>query len=140
MNENVKWGAAAVAVVGLSIGAVVYVSQRKPAPPPTTAPIVAAPAPVAPADESAIQHPIPAADTDVALPSLDDSDAPAQKVLEDLIGKDPVAKFVVPKDLVRHIVVTIDNLPEQKVAERIRPLSPVTGRFTVTGTEEAPLL
>ena len=32
----------------------------------------------------------------------------------DLIGKESVEQFIVPKDLVRHIVVTIDNLPTER--------------------------
>ena len=56
MNENLKWGAAAVAVVGLSVGAVVYFSHRnKDAPPPAKPPVVAAPIPDAEPPEPAIK-------------------------------------------------------------------------------------
>ncbi len=58
----------------------------------------------------------------------------------ELIGKESVEQFVIPKDLVRHIVVSIDNLPEQKVAERLRPVKPVPGNFAVGGSEESPVL
>jgi hypothetical protein len=37
-------------------------------------------------------------------------------------------------------VVTIDNLSEQKVAERIRPVKAAPGRFAVRGSEDAPML
>jgi hypothetical protein len=47
--------------------------------------------------------------------------------LEELIGKESVQQFVIPKDLVRHIVVSIDNMPEEKVAERLRPMIPTPG-------------
>ena len=49
MNENFKYIAAAVGVVGLSIGAVVYFSHqsRGEPPPPSEPPVVAAPAPSA---------------------------------------------------------------------------------------------
>ena len=43
-------------------------------------------------------------------------------------------------DIVRHIVVTVDNLTEPKVAERMRPTRPIIGAFAVTGTEDAPVL
>jgi len=60
--------------------------------------------------------------------------------LEELIGKESVQQFVIPKDLVRHIVVSVDNMPEEKVAERLRPMIPTPGRFAVAGPEEAPML
>jgi hypothetical protein len=37
-------------------------------------------------------------------------------------------------------VVTIDNLPNEDVAERIRPIRPTPGKFAVSGPEEAPTL
>jgi hypothetical protein len=141
MNENLKYFAGAAAVVGLSVGAVIYISRQPDAPPPDVPPVVAAPPPPAPIEEPAIKHPLPEPEVQQApLPSLNDSDAPVQNTLAELIGKESVQQFVVPKDLVRHIVVTIDNLSERKVAERLRPLRPTPGPFAVTGGEEAPVL
>jgi Protein of unknown function (DUF3014) len=138
MNENIKWFAAAAAVVGLSLGAFVYFSGGKKTAPPEAVATTPAPKPLP--DEEAIKHPVPASDTEQALPSLDDSDGTALIALADLIGKAPLEKFFVTKDLVRHMVVTIDNLPEQKVAERLRPVLPVPGKFVVGGSEDAPVL
>ena len=141
MNENLKWGAAAVAVVGLSVGAVVYFSHRdKAAPPPTKPPVVAAPAPVETPPEPAIKNPLPPTESQASLPKLEDSDQPMANALGEVLGKDAIERFVVPKDLIRHIVVTVDNLAEEKVAERIRPVKRVPGSFVVSGTEEAPVL
>ena len=145
MNENVKWIAAAVAVVGLSIGAVVYRDKwwtdRQPAPeePVAPAPVAAPPVEAVPA-EPAVKHPLPTAETDQALPALDGSDASMLGELGGVVGKESLERFVVPKDLVRHIVVSIDNLSTEKVAERIRPVKPTPGTFAVAGTEEAPVL
>lgn len=141
MNENIKYIAAAVAVVGLSVGAVLYVSRSKKAPEPMApAPVAAAPVPEPPVEEPAIKHPVPAAEMPAPLPSLAESDAPVQNSLKELFGQAPVEQFLVPENLVRHIVVTIDNLPEQKLAERIRPMRRVPGVFTTNGTEEEPVL
>jgi hypothetical protein len=144
MNENIKWIACAVAVVGLSIGAVVYRDKWWRDKPPTAAkPPAAVPAePVAPAlpDEPAVKHPLPPAETQEPLPPLDASDEPVQKTLTELMGAESVEKFVFSQDLVRHFVATIDNLSEPKVAARIRPLTPVPGKFAVDGTEDAPVL
>jgi hypothetical protein len=142
MNENFKWIAAAVAVVGLSVGAVLYVSHR-PRPAPEPEPLAAAPASAEPApveDPTIPRNPLPASDSTEALPDLDGSDALMKGALTDLLGPESVERFVVPEQLIRHIVVSIDNLPDQKVAERIRPLKRVPGEFAVAGTEEARVL
>lgn len=142
MNENLKWGAAAVAVVGLSIGAIVYFGHREKAAQEPVKPVATeAPAPAeAVPDEPPIKHPLPAAERPEPLPPLAESDAPVQQALRDLIGNAPVERFIIPEDLVRHIVVSIDNLTEQKVAQRIRPVRSVSGMFVAGGTDEEPVL
>lgn len=135
MNENVKWVAAAVAVVGLSVGGVLYFSRGKKAEPVPQADVLPPPAPVA--EEPAVKHPIPDSDMAQALPGLNDSNASMQDALGKLVGKIAVEQYVVPDDLVRHIVVSIDNLPEQKVAERVRPVKRVPGEFKTGGSEDA---
>jgi hypothetical protein len=139
MNENIKWYAAAVGVVALSAGALVYFSRQEKAVE-ETPPVAVAPPPVVPAEEPAIKHPVPATDEREALPALDDSDAPINGAVAGLIGVDALQKLVSPEKLIRHIVVSVDNLSTEKVAERLRPLKPAPGRFTVSGTEEAPVL
>jgi hypothetical protein len=138
MNENVKWVAAAIAVVGASVGAVLYFGQRGEAPPPKPA-VAAAPPPVA-AEEPAIRHPVPESATAERLPPLAESDAPVQGALTDLFGNESVQKFVVPEELIRHFVVTVDNLAEPKVAQRLRPVRPTPGMFAAGGTDEEPVL
>jgi hypothetical protein len=141
MNENIKWFAAAAAVVGLSIGAVIFRDKwwSDTAAAPDT-PAVAVPAPPPAPEEPAIKHPLPEAAGDEALPPLDGSDAVVLSALEGLMGQKSAEQLIVPKDLVRHIVVTVDNLSTGKVAERLRPAKPAPGKFAVAGTEEAPVL
>jgi len=129
-----------VAVVGLSIGAVIYRDQLGIRAAPPEKPAAAVPARPAVPEEPAIKHPLPASQAPEPLPKLDESDAPVQNALAGVIGKESVERFIITKDLVRHIVVSIDNLPEQKVAERIRPIKPTPGKFAVVGSEEAPVL
>lgn len=141
MNENIKYFAGAAAVVGLSIGAVIYISRHPDVPPPDepAAPVAAATPPVA-AEEPAVKYPLPETVAPEPLPSLNESDPLVWNALEELIGKESVQQFVIPKDLLRHIVVSIDNIPEEKVAERLRPMIPTPGRFAVAGSEDAPML
>jgi len=121
-------GIAAVLVVGL--GAWWYLG-REPAVEPEPEPEPSAPVAEAPA----IQNPVPG-QADAALPALDSSDGPLADALGGLIGQQAVAQFLIPKDLIRHIVVTIDNLPRKKLAVQLRPIRPTPGELGVTATGE----
>jgi hypothetical protein len=143
MNENIKWFAAALAVVGLTVGGIIWLSRGDKAAPVETPlaavpeePAAAAPAP----EEPAVKYPLPEPVPEKPLPPLDESDVPVLGALTDLIGKDSVERFIVSTDLVRHIVVSVDNLTTEKVVERIRPWKPAPGSFAVTGSEEEPVL
>jgi Protein of unknown function (DUF3014) len=95
----------------------------------------AAPAP-APATEESIEHPVPSqADVKAPLPDLNDSDKPIGDALREAAGTTPVAQYLVPESVIRHLVVTVDNLPRQKVAVDRRPITPVPGNFLVNGDE-----
>jgi len=140
MNENLKYAAAAVVVVGLSVGGGLYFTRSDRAVPPEKPAVVAPAQPPAAPEEAEIAHPLPAPPTQEPLPPLADSDQPIQTVLEGLIGKEPVERFVISQDLVRHFVVSIDNLTAEKVAERVRPVKAAPGRFAAGGSEDAPVL
>jgi hypothetical protein len=51
----------------------------------------------------------------------------------DLIGRKAFTESVIPGQLVRRIVATVDNLPRPTAARRLMPLQPVPGRFAVSG-------
>lgn len=138
MTENLKWIAAGVGVVGLFAALFIYFSPHSPVQP-AKPPVAVAPPPPA-VEEDVIKHPIAATPGEEAAPPLEDSDQPLFEALAGLAGKAPVEQFVIPQDLVRHIVVTVDNLPTEKVAERVRPMKAVPGRFATGGTEDAPTL
>jgi len=84
--------------------------------------------------EPAIRHPLPASaapSSEAQLPALNESDAPMREALENLFGGVSMQQALIPQDIVRHVVVTIDNLPRQKVAVEKRPLKPVPGQTAV---------
>jgi len=139
MNENFKWIAGAVAVVGLSLYGIIYLS-RNDEPAPAETPVVAAPAPAPVPEEPAVKHPLAQPELKDPLPSLNESDAPVYDSFTELLGKEFMERSVVPGQIIRHIVVTVDNLPNEKVAERLRPVRPTPGTFAVAGTEDAPVL
>jgi hypothetical protein len=134
-RKKVIWGSAAVVVLGL-LGAVYYYKYHGavPAPPvKTELPPVAAPAPQA-ATEPAIRNPVPVPADIKPLPPLNDSDPDVRGSLVGVFGAKSISQFLVPENIVRHIVVTVDNLPRKKVAIELRPVKPTPGS-TVTATQ-----
>jgi len=122
-----------LAVVILLVGAVIgfYMMQETPETQPEQPIKVApAPAPIEPAKPQPIQESAP------PLPLLKDSDPVMREAISDLLGADTFKKYFRPGEIVRHIVVTIDNLPRKTVAARLFPTKPVGGKFLTTGEEE----
>ncbi len=125
----------AAAVVVIATGTWYYLHNRHAAVPNVAA---QAQAPAAAPDEAAIEHPVPAAPQTAAsgpLPALADSDAPLIDALVKIAGASAVKDYLVPDSVIRHFVVTIDNLPRQKVAVQKRPIAPVSGSFVADGDE-----
>jgi len=126
----------AVAIFVLAAGGVYYLRSRN-------APLPAAPTPavgaVPAAPDSGITHPLPSAAGSAnpaePLPVLADSDMPLRSELARISSTDAVKDFLSPQDVVRKIVVTIDNLPRQKVAVEKRPVTPAAGTFAANGDE-----
>ena len=98
-------------------------------------PVVRAPPPPPASTAPEISNPIPAeAGAPAALPALNDSDQVVHDSLAGVIGKSPVEQFLVPQNIVRHIVVTVDNLSRRKLNPELRPVKPTPGR-AVTSTQ-----
>ncbi len=94
----------------------------------------AAPAPTPPP----VQNPVPgnSAPTAQPLPTLGDSDGPVSDALGALIGQAAATRLVKPDMLVRHIVVTVDNLSRKHASVDLRPVRPVPGQFAVQGNDQ----
>jgi hypothetical protein len=126
----------AAAVVVAAAGTWYYLHARHAAPAP--APAVSQPPVPAPPPDDAIQHPLAAADDSAAkapLPALNDSDAALSDALAGVIGPGALKDYLLPENIIRHIVVTIDNLPRPKAAVAKRPTSAVGGTFVAEGDE-----
>ncbi len=124
----------AAAVVVIAAGTWYYLQSRHSEAPHVTA---VQPPPAAP-EEPAIEHPVPAAGESAAngpLPALADSDAPLSEALANIAGAAAVKDYLLPEGIIRRLVVTIDNLPRQKVAVQKRPIGPVSGSFVADGDE-----
>jgi hypothetical protein len=131
-KRTVVYSAIAVAVVAAG-GAWYYFKVAKPDEAPPAPPVAKAPA--APLEDAGTQHhPIPqAAAPDKPLPKLNESDSDVAGSLAGLFGRKPIEEMLVPERVIRNIVVTVDNLPRNKVAEQMRPVKPLAGQ-TVTAT------
>ena len=66
----------------------------------------------------------------VPLPPLDDSDAYFALELADVFDGG-IEDLLVDEALIEKVVATVDNLPRQRLAERLRPLDGVEGSFEV---------
>ena len=71
-----------------------------------------------------------------ALPTLENSDPMMRDAVTGLVGRPAFETMVYPKDLVRRIVATVDNLPRETAARRVMPVEPVPGAFGVSGLGE----
>jgi hypothetical protein len=130
MQKQIWWIGASLVVIAALVLLLSWRAHRHTA-------TVNAPNPVAPAAAAAVQNPVPsAAAGPQALPALDASDGPLHGSLADLIGKNTVDKLFKPEQLVRHIVVTIDNLSRKRAAVELRPTKPLPGTFTVNGDDQ----
>ena len=131
-RRKFAWLAGIVAVAAALMAGWYWYSHRavpaaEPAPTVATAPAADA--------EPQISHPIPGeAGEASALPALNDSDQLAHDSLAGVVGRDPAEQFVIPQNIIRHVVVTVDNLTRKKVAVDLRPVKPTPGA-TVVATQ-----
>jgi len=136
-EKPIIW-AAAIAVLAGAAALYYYFHSHEsaPAPPP---PQLRLPPPPPPPAQPAIANPLPSNPAPAAkpLPSLSDSDALVHDSLVALPGAAALEKFLVPQMLVRHIVVTIDNLPRKKVAVEQRPIKSTSGQFVTRGDADS---
>ncbi len=141
MNRTVLWIVAALLFAGAGGGYYIWRQSNRAGPPPP--PVAEEPAqPSTPVKkEPEIQHPIEQAQVPAStevkekpLPELGQSDAAALSALSAGLGSVP--GFVIPKDLIRRIAATVDNLSRNKVAQQVLPVQPVSGRFVTSGQQE----
>jgi hypothetical protein len=136
-DKPIIWGAAAV-VVGGAIALYLYSHRSHDTTPPASAPQVQGTLPVAPpvaASAPVIEHPVPVASAPEVRPPppLDQSDQPFHDALTAVPGAQASEKLLVPENLIRHIVVTVDNLSRKKVAVELRPIKATSGKFATLG-------
>jgi hypothetical protein len=65
------------------------------------------------------------------LPPLAGSDGAFGEAVEAVLGRAAFARWLVPQDLIRRIVATVDNLPRRSLPARVRAVPPVPGTLEV---------
>ncbi|HET7729451.1 MAG TPA: DUF3014 domain-containing protein [Usitatibacter sp.] len=131
MRYRALWTFIAIAMIAAA-AALYYFrpwEARRPPIPPAQVP---APAPPA-AQGPRFPLPVPPPE-DKPLPKLNESDPTMIEALSSLMGPKAVASFIQPESLVRHIVVTIDNLTRQTFAPQMSPVKLPGGVFRTTGS------
>ena len=126
------WVVVPVVLIGAAVGGYFYYTKNQAATAPPAAKTAPVPAPVAETPPP-IANPIPG-DPNAAqpmLPSLNDSDAPLHDALAKLGNAKSLDQMLVPQNLVRNIVVTVDNLPRSKTAVERRPVQAIPGGAAV---------
>lgn len=138
MNDDSKrwiyWAIPIVVVVALGVALYYGRKHKQPAVQPTvqteTTP---------PSAEPPVKHPIGEnADAAKPLPALSDSDPDLQESLSGVFGRS-LEPFLVPQNIIRHVVVTIDNLPRKKTAVQMLPVKPTPGELATSGSEQLTL-
>jgi len=131
LTQSVVLTAAAILAVAGIFGAYYWYDHRAaPATATATAP-PPAPAPQAQA-EAGPEHAIEERDADHTTP-LDQSDAPVLDALAHVSGWNPgILKLLLPANLIRHVVATVDALPRDKLPIAALPTRAVPGSFRVS--------
>jgi len=96
--------------------------------------------PPAPAKKPDTHYPInPVTDAQTpaeSLPSLAVSDTAMRNALANLIDEKTINQFFFPNEIIRRLVVSIDNLPRENVSAHLLPLKPAGGQFLVKGNDK----
>jgi len=132
VNKPMIVVAAVVVVAGL--GTAYYFHKRNAGL--SHAAAVVNPLPAAPPAGPPIENPVPGSPSaaQTPLPALNDSDPAIKDALGAALGNDAM-QYLVPESIIRHLVVTIDNLPRQKAPAAKRPAVSPGGPFPAQGDE-----
>ncbi|MGH8264826.1 MAG: DUF3014 domain-containing protein [Steroidobacteraceae bacterium] len=131
-KEKLLWTAIVIVLGGVGYLSYRYLTQTAEAPPAAPAETAAPPRTQEPAVENRPTSP-DTADTGGPLPALAESDGEFATALAQLVGADKVGAQLVRENVIRNIVVTVDNLPRQKLTVERRPAKPTPGEAVTEG-------
>ena len=127
MNKALVAGTLAVVIGGLGL----WYYLESGSPEPSKSPD---PAAQTPPEAAAIAHPMP--DAGGTAPDMEHSDAELLAALPAAIGDAAVKAYLEHENMIRRIVVTVDNIPRQKIPVERRPIRRVGGNFRANGDDQ----
>jgi hypothetical protein len=131
--KNTMWTIVLLVILGGMAAAYYYWQSHAPLPASPERSEALPPIPEVKA-EPAIRHPVQTVPpTGKPLPPLGESDAAMRDELAELFTQKLTEEFFELREIVRRLVVTVDNLPRKKVPMRYRLFKPVLGKFIATG-------
>ena len=131
MKEAFWWVPLTVVLVALAVLVYYEWETMRERPPPVELPV--------PPASDAPRYPVPATPQEpvIPLPRLDESDEAIQGSLEELFRQESVWEILKPENIIRNVVVTVDNLPREKLGMQRRLVKPAMDAFRTSGTEAA---
>ena len=104
-------------------------------PPPQSPPVTPAETEqVKPQIAEVIEHPLPEPAPEVVpepLPLLNESDPEVRQDLEEMVGANPLAMYLVKDHVVSRMVVTLDSLTSRQVPAEFNPIKPASDKFVI---------
>lgn len=138
MEDDTKkwlyWAIPAVVAVGIGVALWYGRSHRQAEQVAQQPPAVTVPE-TSQATQPPVRNPLEETPPPKPLPPLVESDPSLLESLGGQFGR-ALEPFLVPKNIVRHTVVTIDNLPRKKTAVQMWPVKPIGGELIATGDGE----
>ncbi len=127
-----------IALIAIFAGGYLYLNSRDRPPPAPAAVMEEAPQE---APDALVRNPVPeplppepadplAALLPDPLPALDASDAVMLKLAEFLIARPDLLALVMPQELIRRIVIAVENIPARTIPQNRLPLKSPEGAFT----------
>lgn len=136
MDKKVLFAIATVILLGAAYAAYTFWQNSHPVPEivqskntPTSPPVP----PPAPVVNQVVEIPPPVLPP---LPQLAKSDSFVLDALSNLLGNNSLKKLFHTDQVIRNIVVTVDNLPRQRVPAKSMPFNPPPGHFLAAGSED----
>jgi hypothetical protein len=123
------WYVAPVLLIGAAGGYYYYTKHKTE--PPVEAESVTLPPPAEVAPEPEIKHPVAVQPAEKPLPALNESDTAFRTALAPLADPKNLERFLVNENVIRNIVVTVDNLARAKAAAERRPVRPTPGTIEI---------
>jgi hypothetical protein len=136
MNKSIYATIALLILLGGGIAAYFYFfqnAQTQPKPVETQVQEQPTVTPEPPAPE--VHQVLNAPSENIALPPLESSDDFMASALAKLLNNKALMAIFTNDQLIRNIVVTIDNLPRKQVSMRVMPIKKASGKFLTTESE-----